>query len=132
MTESFLIRALSASSYYVEDMSIQVVSIYILLVDALLLKYDTIDFHQLEEPLMSYLDRFKRVYDNKVNTQSGGSGYGSYGSGGYGYGTTGYGSYGYNGYGYSNYGSNYDDMVTMSERELRVSYSISMSLSIYI
>ena len=72
--------------------------------DALLSKDDTTDIHQLEEPLMSYLDRFKRVYDNKVNTGNGGSEYSSQGSGGYGYGTSGYGRIGYNGYGLSNYG----------------------------
>lgn len=106
VTESFLIRALSASAMDVEDMSILAVSIYILLLDALLEKDETTEFQTHVEPLVNYLDRFKRIYDTKVNSPKN-SGYYSYRYYGSGSGYTG--------------NSSYENLVTMSETELNVS-----------
>lgn len=106
MTESFLVKALSASSTDVKDMSILAVSIYILLLDALLMKDKATEIQLHVEPLVNYLDRFKRVYDNKLNSPTG---------------------YDYNAHRYDGTGSGYtgnsryDDLVTMSETELNVS-----------
>lgn len=52
----------------VEDMSILAVSIYILLVDALLIKDELTEIQPLVEPLVNYLDRFKRIYDFSYNS----------------------------------------------------------------
>mgnify|MGYP001800802864 FL=1 len=104
MTESFLIRALSASAYNVEDMSIQVVSIYLMLLDALLAKDNTTEIQPLGEPLVDYLERFKRVYDLQLYSQiTSGSGHSFYPS----YGTS-----------YGSSSSRYGHEVTMTQREL--------------
>ena len=112
VTESLLMRSLPAGADNVENMTIQVVSIYLLLLDALLTKDGATEIQALSEPLLNYLERFKRVYDQmhlySHNTSGGGYSY--------------YQSYGYYGTGYSG-GSNsrYDNEATMTHKELQVS-----------